>query len=143
MNGKVARRASEMRGQRPGQEQEQNAGEDRHREHRQNDRSPLHDPPPPPTTWDPARIENPAPRAPSGRPIAVACPSKPVKHVGSRSHREAWRARIPGQAPPPRRAREDALPLPPPFTINSSTCPNGTVRVSLEGELDVASAPEL
>jgi anti-sigma B factor antagonist len=32
---------------------------------------------------------------------------------------------------------------PPPFTINSSTCPNGTVRVSLEGELDVASAPEL
>jgi anti-sigma B factor antagonist len=32
---------------------------------------------------------------------------------------------------------------PTPFTINSSTCPNGTVRVSLEGELDVASAPEL
>jgi anti-sigma B factor antagonist len=32
---------------------------------------------------------------------------------------------------------------PPPFTINSSTCANGDVRVSLEGELDVASAPEL
>ena len=32
---------------------------------------------------------------------------------------------------------------PPPFTINSSTCPNGTVRISLEGELDVATAPEL
>jgi anti-sigma B factor antagonist len=31
---------------------------------------------------------------------------------------------------------------PPPFTINNSTCPNGTVRVSLEGELDIASAPE-
>ena len=27
---------------------------------------------------------------------------------------------------------------PPPFTINNSTCPNGTVRVSLEGELDIA-----
>jgi anti-sigma B factor antagonist len=32
---------------------------------------------------------------------------------------------------------------PAPFTINSTMCPNGTVRVSLEGELDVASAPEL
>ena len=32
---------------------------------------------------------------------------------------------------------------PQPFTINNTTCPNGTVRVSLEGELDVASAPEL
>ena len=32
---------------------------------------------------------------------------------------------------------------PPAFTINSTTCPNGTVRVSPEGELDVATAPEL
>jgi anti-anti-sigma factor len=32
---------------------------------------------------------------------------------------------------------------PPPFTINSTTCPNGTVRVSLEGELDIVTAPEL
>ena len=39
--------------------------------------------------------------------------------------------------------RGDEPSKPPPFTINSSTCPNGTVRVSLEGELDVASAPEL
>ena len=39
--------------------------------------------------------------------------------------------------------RGDEPPKPSPFTINSSTCPNGTVRVSLEGELDVATAPEL
>jgi len=32
---------------------------------------------------------------------------------------------------------------PHPFSISSSTCPDGTVRVSLGGELDVASAPEL
>jgi len=29
------------------------------------------------------------------------------------------------------------------FEITSSTCPDGTVRLSLEGELDMASAPEL
>jgi len=32
---------------------------------------------------------------------------------------------------------------PHPFSISNSTCPDGTVRVSLRGELDVASAPEL
>jgi anti-sigma B factor antagonist len=59
---------------------------------------------------------------------------------------------MPGKPPHTPIARQDAMldrsgegaPYePPPFTINSSTCPNGTVRVSLEGELDVASAPEL
>src|SRR4051794_7139319 len=48
-----------------------------------------------------------------------------------------------GSPPDPPPARQDPMPQPPPFTINNSTCPNGTVRVSLEGELDVASAPEL
>src|SRR4051794_18281000 len=44
---------------------------------------------------------------------------------------------------PPRKSRTPMQYHPVPFTINNTMCPNGTVRVSLEGELDVASAPEL
>ena len=37
----------------------------------------------------------------------------------------------------------DAAKDPRRFAISNRTCPDGTVRVSLQGELDVASAPEL
>ena len=42
-----------------------------------------------------------------------------------------------------RHSSGDAAHDPHGFAINSSTRPDGTVRVSLQGELDVASAPEL
>jgi anti-sigma B factor antagonist len=42
-----------------------------------------------------------------------------------------------------RHSSSDAEHDPHRFAITNSTCPDGTVRVSLQGELDVASAPEL